>query len=482
MGGRAVSSQPNPVTAPGSPPAEDDEPQPGRHVVFAIVSLALMMSSVDQTIVATALGAIQDDLHTAVNWSTWTITVYALGRTVVLPVAGRFSDLYGRRRVFLVSVAVFTAASLGCGFANDIYTLVTLRAVQAIGGGALMPAATGIVADQYGRKRDRPLASFTNIFAIGGIIGPVIGGIVVTYWSWRGIFFVNVPIGAVLLVLTYLRVPENRSAGRERLDLGGSVLFGTWLLAVMLLVSTLGSHTTTATAPVITVTCAIAIVTGVLFVRRARRVPNPVIPLRLLRGRGFAVLNTINFLWGAAMLGFGALVPLYAQERFDIPALGAGTLLTARAVGIVVVTGVATFALHRTGFRRPILFGFLIAAVGLVMISLPPHGFSAYTWLAIAAAITGVGMGLALPASNVAALSLAKGEMASVAGLRAMFRQCGGIFGVAVVSAVVVRSGDPGHALAYAFVVFAVVLVALTPLVFRIPEAGSGREAPVTEG
>jgi EmrB/QacA subfamily drug resistance transporter len=462
--------------------AAKGDPLPGRHRVFGIVSLAILMSSVDQTIVATALGAIQHDLHTQLNWSTWTITVYALGRTVVLPIAGRISDVFGRKRVFLIAVAIFTVASLGCGLANDIYTLVALRAVQAIGGGALMPSATGIVSDQYGRARDRAIASFTNIMAIGGIIGPVIGGFFVTYWSWRAIFFVNVPIGVLLFVLTMACIPETRSATRTPLDLVGAALFGTGLLAAMLAVSMLGSAGTSFADPVVVGGLCVAIVAITIFVRRSGRIPHPLIPLQLLRGRGFAVLNTINFMWGACMLGFGALVPLYAQDRFGIPALGAGSLLTARAVGIVVVTGLATLALHRTGYRRPILGGFLLAAVGLALMSTSPHGVSAYTWLAIAAAITGVGMGAAMPASNVAVLSLAKDEMASVAGLRAMFRQCGGIVGVAVVSAVVARSANPGHALGHAFVVFAVVLVCLTPLVFRIPERSRDDvEVPVVD-
>ena len=452
-------------------------PQPGRHLVFAIVSLALLMSSVDQTIVATALGAIQADLHTAVNWSTWTITVYALGRTVVLPIAGRFSDTYGRRRVFLASVAVFTVASLGCAFATDIYALIALRAVQALGGGALMPSATGIVADVYGSQRDRPLASFTNIFAIGGIIGPVIGGIVVTYWSWRGIFLVNVPVGAALLLFTYLRVPETRSARGDSVDVGGSLLFATSLLSIMVLVSTLGSEPSAVTAAVLVATGVSTAVTGTLFIRRSRRVPNPVLPLRLLSGRGFAVMNTINFFWGASMLGFGALVPLYAEDRFHLSPLGAGTLLTARAVGIVVVTGVATLALRRTGVRRPIFFGFIFSAVGLGMMSLSPLGLTDYTWLAIAAAITGVGMGAALPATNVAVLSLARDDMASVAGLRAMFRQCGGIVGVAAASLIVVRSDDPRSALGWVFAAFAIITVVMTPLVFRVPESSDRHTA-----
>lgn len=446
------------------------DPQPGRHFIFGIVSLALLMMSVDQTIVATALGTLQHDLHTQVNWSSWTITVYALGRTVVLPIAGSISDLYGPKRVFLVAIAVFTAASFGCGLANDIYTLILLRAVQSIGGGALMPPATGIVASQYGRQRDRALGSFTSIVAIGGIIGPIFGGMFVTYFSWRAIFYVNVPIGIALFVLTVAFVPEVRRRPTARVDIVGSALLGTALLAAMLSLSTLGSSGTSITDPVVLLGPVVAIVATVILVRRSSRVERPVISARLLRGRGFAVLNTINFMWGSVMLGFGALVPLYAQRRYGVPTLGAGTLLTARAVGVVLITSLATFRLHRTGYRRPIFYGFMVGGAGLLMMSITPIGMSAYTWLAIGAGITGFGMGAALPASNVAVLNLAEDDLSSVAGLRAMFRQGGGIVGVSIVSAIVARSSNPGVTLGHTFVVFAVLMFCLTPLVLRIPE------------
>lgn len=177
-----------------SPPLDEASARhPRRHLVFGIVSIALFMASIDQTIVATALGTLQRDLHAPVNWSSWTITIYALGQIIVMPLAGSLSDQYGRRRVFVVAIVVFTTASLCCGLVGSIYLLVPLRAVQAIGGGAFMPSATGIVSDMFGPDRDRAVGLFTSIFPIGGIVGPVLGGVFVTYWSWRGIFLVNVP-------------------------------------------------------------------------------------------------------------------------------------------------------------------------------------------------------------------------------------------------------------------------------------------------
>src|SRR5262249_46131631 len=161
---------------------------PERKLVFAVVAIALFMSSVDQTIVATALPTIQNDLDAPINWASWTITIYAFGQVVAMPVAGRISDQFGRKKVFLIALTLFTVASLCCGLAQNIEALVVLRLLQALGGGAFMPSASGIVADQFGPDRDRAIGMFTSIFPIGGILGPVLGGILVSTWTWRGIF------------------------------------------------------------------------------------------------------------------------------------------------------------------------------------------------------------------------------------------------------------------------------------------------------
>ncbi len=216
------------------------EALPGRYVVFTIVSLALMMASVDQTIVATALPSLQHDLHAPVNWSTWTITIYALGQILVMPLAGKLGDQYGRKKIFLGAAVLFTTASLCCGFANSIYMLIVLRGLQSIGGGAFMPTATGIVSQQFGRDRDRAVGLFSSVFPLGGIIGPVLGGLFVTYWSWRGIFLVNVPLGIILISAGAVFIPASTWHRDQRLDVRGVVLLGATLLAAMFGVAILG--------------------------------------------------------------------------------------------------------------------------------------------------------------------------------------------------------------------------------------------------
>jgi EmrB/QacA subfamily drug resistance transporter len=446
------------------------EPHPRRRLIFGIVSMALFMASVDQTIVATALPAIQHDMNAQINWSGWTITIYALGQVLTMPVAGKISDQFGRKKVFLISAVLFTLASLSCGFSNNIVLLVVLRALQAIGGGAFMPSATGIVSDHFGRQRDRALGMFTSILPIGGIVGPIMGGVFVAFWSWRGIFLVNVPIGVALIALAAKFVPNTAPRVTNQVDIRGVCLLGCLILAAMFGITYLGSGNIPFYSPVFLTSEAIAVVAGWFFVRHSKQHAAPFIPFQLLRGRGFGVMNVINLLYGAGALGFGALVPLYAQDRFRIDSLGAGTLLTARAVGTICVATLAVMALRRTGCRLPMIGGFVILALGLVIMSSTPWDLSPYLWLAIAAGITGLGMGLSVPASNNASLQLAPEQVAAIAGLRGMFRQSGAIIAVSVTTAIIARSSDSGVAQAHVFVVFAALLIGAIPLVFLVPD------------
>jgi EmrB/QacA subfamily drug resistance transporter len=445
-------------------------PARGRLILFATVSIALFMASVDQTIVATALPSIQRELHSQVNWSSWTITVYALGQVLVMPVAGKFGDQYGRKKIFLGAVILFTTASLCCGLASNIYLLIVLRAIQALGGGAFMPSATGIIADEFGAGRDRALGLFSSIFPMGGIVGPVLGGVVVTYWSWRGIFLVNIPVGLGLLVLGAVVIPRIPQRPDPHLDIRGLVLLGSTLLSAMLAIGYLGGSRSNPLSWYFLVPIGIAVGAAVAFVRHSARAASPFVSLRFLTGRGFGGMNLLNFLYGSAVIGFGPLVPLYAQTRFHLAALPAGTLLTARAVGMIGVAALSVWMLRRTGYRWPIAAGFVLCATGMVATAASPHWLTTYAWLALATAVCGVGMGVATPAANNATLQLAPEHAAAVAGLRGMFRQAGAITAVSVTAAIVARSSDPAMAQARTFVVFAAILLCSLPLVLLVPE------------
>jgi EmrB/QacA subfamily drug resistance transporter len=445
-----------------------------RAPVFTIVVLALLISSVDSTIVATALHALQHGLDTSINWAGWTITAYSFGIVLMLPVSGKLSERYGCRRVFLGSVAVFTAASLLCGLCDNIYVLIALRAVQAAGGAGFTPSATGIIVDHFGDARDRAVSLFGSAFSVGAMIGPIFGGFFVEYWDWRGVFFVNVPIGLAIIVSGLCYIPRDRpkaTKARQSMDASGMVLLGIGLLAGMLAATALSERSGHVWSPAFVAPLAVAIVALAAFFRHIGRRTEPFIAPRFIHGPGFATINLFNLLYGGVTGGAMALVPLYATNRYGIGALGSGTLLIAQGAAAIVLSVAAALLLRLTGYRLPLYLGGAVTAVGALLLALPPTGgISPYAWLAGGAFLIGVGGGIVNPASRNAGLMLAPESSATLAAIRSMGQQIGTIVAVSIATAVIAGSADPGNIQAWVYVAAAVLLVAAMPLVARVPE------------
>ena len=224
--------------------------------------------------------------------------------------------------------------------------------------------------------------------------------------------------------------------------------------------------------PVFLVPEVVALVVLFLFVRHTKRSAEPFIPMRLLRARGFAVMNSLNLLWGIVGFGVASLAPLYAEDRYHLAVLSASTLLASRGVGAIVVGAAAAMALRWTGYRIPLIAGFMVVAIGTVAMAISPRlGLSPYVWLSIGVGLTGLGNGLANAASRNACLQVAPNEVAAITGLRQMFVYMGIIFSVSTVTAILNRSGNPGMAQAHIlWVVAGVLLMVMVPLVFRVPE------------
>ena len=445
-----------------------------RGLVFTIVALALLMMSIDATIVATALHSLQRELQTSIDWAGWTITAYSLGFVVILPVAGKLSEQYGCRRVFLGSVAVFTAASLCCGLADNIYVLIALRGLQAVGGAGFTPSATEIIVDYFGNARDRAVSLFGSIFSIGTMIGPIFGGLFVSYWTWRGIFLVNVPIGIAVIVLALRYVPRDRSrtgGNNQRMDVTGMALLGGGLLSGMLAVSHLAERNAHAWSAAFVIPLAAAIVALWMFFRHINHSAYPFIAPRLISGSGFGTVNLINGLYGGVTSGVVALIPLYASNRYGIDALGSGTLLVAQGAAAIIFSIAGAFALRRTGYRQPMYVGGVVIAAGMLLLALGPlAGIPAYAWLAGSAFFVGAGRGANNPASRNAGLQLAPQHASTLAALRTMCMSIGTIVTISIDTAILASSHDPGHTQAWLFVVAAALLVAALPLISRVPE------------
>ncbi len=457
-----------------APDAEPDARPLRRWRIFAIVALALMMMSIDSTIVATALHTLQHDLDTSVNWAGWTITAYSFGFLLMLPVSGKLSEQYGQRRVFIGSVLAFTAASLLCGLASDIHVLIALRALQAAGGAGFTPSATGIIVDHFGDERDRAVSFFGSIFPIGAMIGPVFGGLFVTYWSWRGIFLINVPIGLVVLWLALRYIPRDRSRAmkpRQGNDFAGMALLGVGLLAGMLAISVLGEDSAHLRALAFIVPLAVAVAALAAFFAHIKRSAQPFIAPRLIHGPGFGAVNLINAIFGGIPTGAVALMPLYATNRYGIDALRAGTLLAGQAAATTLLSVAAALLLRHTGYRLPLRVGGVIAAAGVGLLALgPPGAISPYAWLGGAAALVGAGRGMLNPASRNAGLQLAPDQAPTAAALRSMGMNFGTITTVAVATAFIAGAAHPGEIQAGVYAAAALCLAAALPLIGRVSD------------
>ena len=464
-----------PTTHSSSSGADAGAVQPVRRVlVFGIVALALMMMSIDSTIVATALHALQTGLDTSIIWAGWTLTAYSFGFVLMLPISGRLSERFGRKRVFMGSVAVFTLASLGCGLADNIHVLIALRVLQAAGGAGFTPSATGIIVDHFGAARDRAVSLFGSIFPIGAMIGPIFGGLFVKYWSWRGVFFVNVPLGLLILALAWRFIPRDPAKDRSTgltMDWVGMGLMGAAVLAAMFSTNALGAPGGDGGPWGFWALLAGATLATGLFVRHVRGASTPFIAPSLIWGSGFGPVNAVNAIYGGMTIGAVALVPLYAANRYGMDALAAGTLLIAQGIAAIALSLAATWALRRTGYRRPMWVGACAIVAGLGVLAVQaPEAIGPYQWLLGGAFLVGAGIGAVNPASRNAGLQLAPRSASTLAALRTLFLQLGTIATVAVATAVLADAHDPGRAQAWVYAAQALLLLLALPLIHRVPE------------
>lgn len=451
------------------------EQQPiNRVLVFSIVAFALLMTTVDATIVATALHTLQKELHTSINWSGWTLTAYSFGFVLMLPVSGKFSERYGNRKIFLISVSTFTLASLCCGLANNIYLLIALRVIQAAGGAGITPSVTGIIVNHFGSARDRAVSLFGSVFPVGAMIGPIFGGLFVTYMSWREIFFVNVPIGIAVILLSFKYIPGDAPIEKKtylKRDTPGVLLLGAGILAAMFAASYLGGKNADPFSATFIILLVIACIAFAVFFSHIKRIEYPLISPRFIYGKGFGAVNLINILYGGITQGVIALVPFYATNRYGINALNSGTLLVAEGIAAVTLSTTATMILRNTGYRLPLYIGSATLIAGTLLLAIPPlPGISPFAWLAISTFIIGLGAGTINPSCRNAGLQLAPEHSSIIAALRSMCLQSGSIITIAIATAIIAGSDDTGSVQAWVYASLSLILIVSLPLISRIPE------------
>ncbi len=193
-----------------------------RYLIFVSAGLSLFMYAIDGTMVTVAFPNLISDFGTNVLWAGWTISIYLVGITSIMPLMGTLSDSLGRKKIFLISLVLFSASSLACGLAPNVRSLVVFRFFQGLGGASFLPTAAGIVSDQFPEHRERAIGLFTSINQLGGIIGPNLGGWIVSQYSWRYIFYINLPIGIVLITLIMILLEDKGPFVRRHIDIVGA--------------------------------------------------------------------------------------------------------------------------------------------------------------------------------------------------------------------------------------------------------------------
>lgn len=449
-----------------------------RYLVFGVVSLALFMSSVDSTIVATALPAIERGLKANLSWTGWVITAYQLMTLTAMPLMGRISDEWGRKRVFVVCVAVFTLSSFLCALSPNICFLILSRFLQAMGGSGFMPSATGIVGDLFEENRAQAIGLFTSIFPLGGLIGPALGGWLLDAYGWKAIFLVNVPIGCLVLLLAHILLEPEDQARRSEVDLLGAVFFAGMMLSIMYFMTRLGERQGALLSWETWIWPVAAVLFLALFIYRESTASAPILELELLKTPAFAVVNFLNLVYGACVFGLMAFIPYFAQAVYGMSNLVSGSLLTARALGMMAMSAATSMLLGCTGYRLPMAAGFLVlslTALGLNPFWRPQAVFgqqiSAFWWLAAIIFLSGVGVGLASPASNNAALELMPEKISAIAGLRGMFRQSGGVIGTAGIVLILSRFPNKVEGFRAVFLGAGLLLLLVIPLIRLVPES-----------
>lgn len=431
-----------------SPPASGTSSAQGLsrrqiNLIFIGLMLAVLLAALDQTIVATALPTIVGELHGLEHLS-WVITAYMLASTIGLPIYGKLGDLFGRKAIFVFAIAVFLLGSVLCGLAQDMTQLILYRALQGVGGGGLMIGAQAIIAELVSpRERGKYMGMIGAAFGLASISGPLLGGFITDAWDWRWVFYINVPLGALALVviISTLHVHKPESS-RPRLDYAGTGLLAA-VSAAIILITSWGGNTYAWNSPVILGLAGLSLVALAGFIAVERRAAEPVMPLALFRDRNFTLPTLIGITVGIAMFATISYLPTFLQMVNGASATASGLMMLPMTAGMLTATIGTGQLISRTGrYKIYILLGPVIITTGLVMLS-RLSAESAYAYTAVGMFVVGLGVGCLM--QNLLVIvqnSVARKDMGTATSATNYFRQIGASFGIAVFGSIFVGRLD----------------------------------------
>ncbi len=430
-----------PATASGARAGNAGNALPGlshRSVLLIIgaLMLGMLLAALDQTIVATALPTIVGDLKGGAHIA-WVITAYLLATTVSTPLWGKLGDQYGRKTFFQASIVIFLVGSVLSGISHSMVELIAFRAVQGLGSGGLMVGAQAIVGDIVSpRERGRYVGLFGAVFGVASIVGPLLGGVFVDNLTWRWIFYINVPIGIIALIVVASQVPGKLRRVHHVIDYAGTAVLALAATSFILLTSLGGTTYGWNTAPIWILGAGGVLLVGV-FVLVERRATEPVLPMHLFRMRAFWVTSVVGFVVGFAMFGALTYLPAFFQVVRGVSPTFSGVQLLPLMVGLLVVSIGSGQLISRTGkYRFWPIAGAAVMTLGLYLLSLMDVGTSSLLdslyMLVLGMGIGGVMQVLVIIVQNAVPHS----ELGVATSGATFFRSIGGSFGTAIFGAI----------------------------------------------
>jgi len=415
--------------------------------VLVLTSLASFMVALDALVVSTALSTIRRDLGASIEELEWTVNAYSLSFAVLLMTGAALGDRFGRRRLFVAGLGLFVAASAMCALAPTMGWLIAARAIQGCGAALVMPLAVTQLSVAFPpEQRARALGAFSGVTGLAVLAGPVVGGAIAGGLAWQWIFWLNVPIGLLVVPLVFRRIPESFGP-RTAPDIGGMLLVtGAALGVVWGLVR--GNRAGWGSLEVVGALTA-GFPLAVAFVAWERRARAPMLPLRFFHSRAFSAGNAAGFLFVASLYGSAFFLAQFLQTALGYGPLGAGLRLLPWTAMLFVSAPVAGILINRFGERTLMVGGLLLQAVAMAWIALIARPDLAYPELVAPLIIAGFGASAIPAGQNAVVSSVATNEIGKASGAFNMLRQLGGAFGVAILAAVFATTGSFSSAQAF---------------------------------
>jgi EmrB/QacA subfamily drug resistance transporter len=411
--------------------------QRSKWAILSGVILAMLLSSLDQTIVATAMPTIVQELH-GLEHISWVFTAYMLGSTITVPIYGKLSDLFGRRNLYLLGIIIFLVGSMLCGMAQSMMQLIVFRALQGIGGGAMMVNSFAIIGEVFPpAERGKYQGMIGAVFGLSSIAGPLLGGWITDNSSWRWVFYVNIPLGIIALIVLSTTLPKIAIAFKDKkIDWWGSFFVLVTLLPLLLSLVWGGSVYDWGSWQIIS-SLLLSLVSLFIFVRIERKARNPILSLELFRNRVFLVSVCALFLTAMGMFGAIIFVPIFSQGVIGGSATHAGLILTPMMLSLVFASTASGQIISRTGkYKILAVTGTAIIVSGLFYFS-TLHATTTNTGLIMRMIVLGIGLGSTMPIFTLAVQSsFPKERLGEVTAGTQLFRNVGGTVGTAILGGI----------------------------------------------